>query len=93
MIYPEPFAQHYEALVAVVGDLDPASVHFAHDRLVVHFAEFHRYLVIEQDGREWWTNALLLVWPDLVSAEQYAMFATGGIPDLDTHAESGSGDE
>lgn len=60
--------------------------HTEGSRSVIYVQEFHRYLVVEEDDRQWWTNDLLQVWPELVPTDQLAVYVARFAP----HKGSGS---
>lgn len=63
------------ALCAELGSDLHDHVHREGERVAIYSPELHRYLIIEEGGRMWWTNDLLQVWPELVSADQYAAYS------------------
>lgn len=60
-------------LLATMEDLGlstPPHHHWDGDRLIVHLPELRHYLTVEPDGRQWWTNALPITLPSVLSPTQ-----------------------
>lgn len=77
-------AARLATIMEELGQSDVPLHHWDDERLVIYVPEVRHYLTEEADGRQWWTNALPITLPSVLSPTQAericALYSKSGRP-------------